>query len=120
MDVRDVAEAVYRLHKENVFGERFILNAGTSTYQELFTLVAKGMGKKPPSIEIGTTLLKVASIFDKLKSILTGKPPLITRETVILSEMDFFFDNQKIIENTSIEFRPLQDTIEWVCKNQTS
>ena len=119
IDVRDIAEAVFILHQNRIYGERFILNAGVSTYKDLFNLIAGAMGKKAPSFRVGSTLLMLAMIFDQLKAFMTRKSPLITRETVILSEMDFFFDNSKIIENTGIDFRPLQETVKWVCGSQT-
>lgn len=118
VDVRDIADAVFLLHKNQIFGERFILNAGSTSYKELFYEIARGLGKKPPAIKVGSGMLKLAMVFEKIKSIITGKPPLITQETITLSEMDFFFDNQKIIENTGIEFRNLQDTVKWVCAEQ--
>lgn len=119
VDVRDIADAVFILHQNRIYGERFILNAGVSTYKDLFNLIAKELGKKAPSFRVGTILLWMALVFDQLKSLFTRKSPLITRETVILSEMNFFFDNKKIIENTGIDFRPLQETVRWVCGSQT-
>jgi len=119
VDVRDIADAVFILHQNRIYGERFILNAGVSTYKDLFNLIAKELGKKAPSFRVGAFLLWMAMIFDQLKSFFTRKSPLITRETVILSEMNFFFDNKKIIENTGIDFRPLQETVRWVCGSQT-
>jgi len=116
IDVRDVAESVWLLLKNQSFGERYILNAGSSTYKELFRMIAEELGKKPPSILISNSLLWVAFFFEKIKSLITGKPSLITRETILMSEMDFFFDNKKVKERTGIRFRPLEETIEWSCK----
>lgn len=120
IDSRDVAESVFRLYENKAFGERYILNAGTSTYHDLFNLIAKEMGRKPPSIRANTSLLKIAFVFEKIKSMLTGKPSLITRETILLSEMEFFFDNKKLLNTIEIEFHSLQDTIKWICDGYAS
>jgi len=116
IDARDVAESVFRLWQCKAFGERFILNAGTTTYKNLFSLIAKEMNKRTPSIKVNSTLLRAAFVFEKLKSFFTGKPSLITRETILLSEMEFFFDNKKLLSTIELNFQTLEDTIKWSCE----
>ena len=50
VDVRDIAEALYRLVNSDIEGERFILSAGSASYYELFEVIAMGFGKRPASI----------------------------------------------------------------------
>ena len=53
VDVRDVCELMIRLAKDRgVRGERFVLCGGNYSYRELFTVIARVVGKRPPCIRM--------------------------------------------------------------------
>lgn len=116
VDVRDVANIIVKLYKENITGERFIVNAGQIEYKELFEKIAREFNKRPPFIKVNYFVMYIAMIMEKIKSWITGKEPYVTRETITLSEMNVFYDNSKIVKELNYKFIPVDETIKWTCE----
>lgn len=116
VDVRDVAEIVIRLLKSEIRGERFIVNAGSKSYQKLFEAIAREFGKKPPHIKAKGFMIKLAIMLDKIRSRLTGKASMITDELEQVSKNQHTYDNSKIKQATQIEFTDFEDTVQWCCQ----
>ncbi|WP_373513534.1 NAD-dependent epimerase/dehydratase family protein [Persicitalea sp.] len=117
VDVQDVAEAVYQLTLSELVNERFILSAGTASYQQLFAKIAEGFGKKAPHIKVGSWLSGVIWRVEALRSWLTGSRPLITRDTARSAAHRFEYSNVKIEKALSFDFQPLDKTVKRVCKS---
>src|SRR6516162_610527 len=81
VDVKDVARAAVDLMAKDFRGERFILSAKTLSFHQLFDLIADGFSKRRPNKEATAFLSGLAWRIEKLKSILTGKPTLLSKET---------------------------------------
>lgn len=111
VDVQDVAEAVSRLLFSDITGERFLLNAGSMTYQALFNQVADAFGKKRPTIRVGAGLAAVIWRLEALRSWLTGSTPLITRESAKSATHRFRYSSEKIQNALSFTFQPVDHTI---------
>src|SRR5436190_22388574 len=77
VDVRDVAAAMIQLMNSNITAERFILCAENMPYRELFTLIAKSFGKRPPHKKVNPTLAMMICRMEAIKSFFTGKDPFI-------------------------------------------
>jgi len=118
VDVRDIAEAAWLFAENNIVGERFILNAGNIPFKDLFAQIARLMGKKPPHIAVTPFLAEIAWRIDALKAFFTFSQPTITKETARNSYRHFVYKNDKIKKFLpQFSFRPLNDTLEWVVKN---
>ncbi|HEV7350715.1 SDR family NAD(P)-dependent oxidoreductase [Telluribacter sp.] len=117
VDVVDVAEAVYRLLFSDITAERFILSAGSMTYQELFNQIADVFGKKRPGLRVSSSLTAVIWRFEALRSWLTGSPPLITRETAKSATHRFRYDGRKVQKAIGLTFRSYEETIRRVCES---
>ncbi len=115
VDAQDVAEAVFQLMNSSISDERFVLSAGTTTYQELFNKIATSFGKKPPAYAINPLLAALAWRFEAVRSWLTGKAPLVTKETARTSFNHFVYRSEKLVEATNFNFTNLDDTIKRVC-----
>lgn len=113
VDVRDVSKAIVQLLESDIKDERFILNAGTVKYNEFFGQIAQAFGKKPPHKVVKPWMLKLAVSFEFIRSRMTGKEAMITKDTAILSRSNFHFQNNKVKEALDIEFRPLAESIDW-------
>ncbi len=113
VDVRDVAEAVFRATFSAIEGERFILNAGSMPYKQFFEEIATHFDKKAPSRQINPFWAGVAWRIAYLGALLTGKKPFISRETATISQKSFKYDNQKAIKWLEMDFRPLSQSIAW-------
>lgn len=116
VDVRDVAEIIYTLLRHNVEGRRFIMSAGKISYAAFFQAIAKRFGKRAPAIKLNHTLLRIVSRIEAVRTRLSKKEPLITRETARLAGTDFLFDNQNVMKTFSFEFQPIDKTLEWCCQ----
>lgn len=115
VDVRDVAEAAYLFLESPIQKERFILNSGTVSFIEFFSMVATRFNKNPPSIRLNKTLLKFAAFAESVRSKIIGTEPLITRETARLAETRFSYNNQKILNTLNFKFKSIDQTLTWCC-----
>ena len=117
VDVIDVADAVFLLMTSDLSGDsdgagRFILNGGTIPYKALFEKIALAFGKRPPSVRVSPALTRLLWRAEAVRSWLTGKSPLITRETAKSANLSYQFDGHKIEQTTGFQYRPLNQTIE--------
>jgi nucleoside-diphosphate-sugar epimerase len=117
IDVRDVTAILFRLMEENKGSrERFILNSTSMPYKDLFFLMADTMNKKRAKYKAGPILSEIAWRLEAAKAFITGKNPLLTKETVKLSKNSYYYDNSKISKLLNYEFIPPRQTIEWACR----
>ncbi len=115
VDVRDVAAMVFLLCSSNVAGERIIANGGTVTYQFIFDEIAKRFNKKAPHIGIGASVVRMASWLEEMKSLITRSEPMFTRQSSRMACEVFQYENQKAMKILGLQFRTLQDTLDWCC-----
>ena len=116
VDVRDVAEIIVRLMASDIKDERFILSAGSMDFKDFFGLIAKAFGKRAPRKPVPYWLLRVAVALEFVRSRITGKAALITKETARISAKKHHFKNDKIKAALDFEFRPVQESIDWSVK----
>ena len=115
VDVRDVARAIFLLARTDIIGERFILNAGTASYRELLAEIARRFGKKPPKWEGRPWMLQLAWRAEWLRGQLTGRDPLVTRETARTALTHYTYQNNKVRNQLAFAFRSLSETLDWTC-----
>lgn len=116
VDVRDVVAAMHALMFSDISGERFILNAGQLPYKEFFGQVARCFGKKAPATKVPPALAEVVWRLEHVRTWFTGGRPLITKDTARVAKKNHLFSNEKIRKALSFDFRPLSDSINWVCR----
>jgi dihydroflavonol-4-reductase len=117
VDVKDVAAAVVSLLKSEITGERFILNGDNWSFRQLFNTIATGFGKKQPHREATPFLSGLAWRFENLRSLFSGRPSLITRESARIARSKTRFDNSRILLRLpGFQFTPLEQTIRGACK----
>lgn len=117
VDVKDVARAVVTLTESDITGERYCLSAGMVSYKSFFDQIANQFGKKKPWFKVSTGLMGVIWRLEAIKSFLTGKAPLITKETARTAQLKIFQKNDKIKNTLDFEFNSLEETINRVCSN---
>ncbi len=115
VDVRDVVKAMILLMEdqrfEQVKNQRFILNAGNLSYQDFFNQIADALHKPRPRSFASDIKLHIAWRMAKAASFFTGKPPVITRETVSGTNQKNHYSGQKIIQTIGFEYRRLDASI---------
>lgn len=117
VDAGDVATVMHRLMKSDISGERFIVSAENISYRELFTRMAEAFGKKPPHRRVNRFLAGIVWRLEKLKSLVTGKDPLLTKETSETARRSVFFDNTRILNALpGFRFKSIADSITEHCR----
>jgi dihydroflavonol-4-reductase len=118
VDVLDTARAIVRLLESEINGERYILNGDNWSWRHLFETMAKEFGKKPPTREATPFLAGIAWRAEKVKSLLTGRSALLTRESARVAASKTFFNSAKILRLLpDFRFTPLEETIRTACQH---
>lgn len=109
--VEDVAQSMILLMDAEVSGERYIISAGNLHYKDLFTEIANGFGVKAPTKEAKPWMLGLAWRALKIASLFSKQDPSITKDTARSSITLSYYNNNKVIEQTGITFKPVRDCI---------
>ncbi len=117
VDVRDVVSAMIQLMYSPIAAERFILNSECLSFREVFTEIANCFGKRPPHRKVTPFLAAIVWRYEKLKGMITGRKPLLTRETAMSSLGKVYYDNSKVLKALAgFTFIPVKDTIAYTCR----
>ncbi len=116
VDVRDVVKAMVSLMNSPISAERFIISAENRSYRDVFNLMAKAFGKKPPHKKVTKALANIIWRLEAVKSYFTGKDPLVTKETASTALAKVNFDNQKLLKYLpDFVYRKIEDSITDTC-----
>ncbi len=111
VDVEDVVNIMIKLTESEISGERFIVSSENLSYKHVISLIADELNKAQPSVHAKSWILKLAVIAEALKSKLTGKEPMITRDTANSAQTVSIYNNQKIKEALNYEFISIEKSI---------
>ena len=115
--VRDTAEAAVQLLLSGISSRRFIVNAENWAFRELFNAIADGFDKKRPHRAATKTMGALAWRMEALKSLLTGRKPLLTRETAKVAHSQTRFDNASLLQALpGFRYTPLQEVVAGACR----
>lgn len=120
VDVRDLSTIIKTLLLSEIENERFCVSTGLISYKEFFEKIADNFEKKSPSFEVKPWMMDFIWRFEAVKSWLTGKAPLITKETAKTSGLHVSYDSTKLKKATGLSFNSLDKTLERVCANLVS
>lgn len=117
VDIEDAARAVVLLMESNISGQRFIINGDNWNFQQLFNTIADGFNKKHPKFKATPFLGNLALGMERIKSIFSGKRPLLTKESARVAQSHTHFSNDKLLTALpGFSFTPLQESIKKACK----
>lgn len=111
VDVRDVAAATLALLESDLVNQAFILSAENHTYRELMDMIYTELSQSLPNKRAGRLILELGWRMDKLKSMLTGRRHVLTREIARYSTMKLDYSHARITEALGFKFRPLRESI---------
>jgi dihydroflavonol-4-reductase len=115
VDVKDVSGALLQLMESDLVGERYCVSGGMIAYKQFFDEIALRFQKKKPSFKVTGGMMGALWRVEALKSFLTGKAPLITRETAKTAQLKIYQQSDKIQRALGFEFTPLETTLNRVC-----
>lgn len=111
VDVRDVSAIMLQLMESQIEEERFLVTGENIRFRDLFNKIAHAFGKKPSSIKATSFMTGFAWRWEKLASKITGRKPLITRETARAAHAVYEYDSSKIIQALNYRFKNADDAI---------
>ncbi len=109
--VKDVARAVVAVvEQQPETGKRFLLNAANLPFQELLTMIAEALGKLPPSRQLPRIPTMMVARISEWLSLLTGRPPIVTRESMQSGFMSREYDGSDL-ETLGLAYEPIRTVI---------
>lgn len=115
--VEDVAEAAVQLLYSDLTEKRFIINCENVSFRELFNLIAGDFNKRKPHREATKFIGSLAWRWEALTSFITGKKPLLTRETAKVAHCLTSFDNSALLKALPLfSFTPLKLVVKNACE----
>jgi len=111
VDVKDVSRFIVRLMESPIEGERYILSAANIPYKDIFQKMAKSMDRKAPSKPAPKWMLSVLWRIEKVRCMITGQSPIVTRESVKSTAHHSNYDNSKSLTLDGFHYRSVEETI---------
>lgn len=121
IDVRDVAEGLFRVMRGGTPGRRYLLGGENMTLQGLFVLLSELSGVPVPRRRIPYTLgLAVAVAGELWADLVTGRPPQATVTGVRLTRRTLHFDPSRSLTELGLVPRPIRqslaDAVAWLLR----
>jgi len=114
--VEDVAMATVQLIESDINFERFVVNGDNWSFRHLFNSIADGFNKRHATINATPSLAAIAWRFEKLKSLVTGKTPLFSKESARVAQSATCFDNSKLLKFfPGFTYTPLEEAVQKIC-----
>lgn len=115
--VQDVVKVMIELMQSNIKNERYILVAENKSFKAIFFTIASEFGVKRPSIKIGKIATSIFWRLDWLLTKLTGKSPLLTKNSARSSHNTEIYSAVKIKKALNFNFESIDSVIKNVCRN---
>lgn len=117
VDVADVVKAMILLMESGISAERFILSAENRSYREVFAMMAEHFQKKIAYRKVTPFLASIVWRIEAVKGMITGKAPLLTKETAATAQAKVYFDNSKLLQQIpGFSYTPVANSIQHICK----
>jgi dihydroflavonol-4-reductase len=115
--VDDVADGHLLALDKGVIGERYILGGQDVELREMLAVIAKLVGRKPPTVSLPRAPLYPLAYGAQAVAALTGKEPFLTADALKMSRYKMFFTSVKAQTQLGYKARPyaqgLADAIAW-------
>jgi len=115
--VEDTADAAVQLLFSEISQRKFIVSAENWVFRDLFNAIADGFSKQRPQKEATRTLGEIAWRIEYLRSLVTGKKPLLTKETAKVGQSQTSWDGTALLKALpGFHYTPLQEVIKTACE----
>ena len=111
VDLKDLRDILVSLMESDVNHERFIINAGSISFKNLFEKASLEFGFVGNRKLISTFWLKTIKTLIDISSLFTSTPRVLTKETLQSLSNPSKYDNSKIKKLLTFEFRTLDNTL---------
>ena len=111
-NVEDVVSVAVALMASGEQNRRFIVSEGNHSYQEVFTLLAKGLSIREPRFRTNRAMSAVAWRYFAIMEAVFGKKALITKETAMTANGTSLYDNTRLLGALpGFAYQPLAETL---------
>jgi len=117
IDVRDVVKVMKALMEKNIFKDQYILVSEHLSFKDLVGSIAISLNIKEPSIKANKLISGFAWRMEKIRCIITGNDPVITRESARIALDIQFYSNKKIKDLLELDFIPIQKSVKVVSQH---
>lgn len=117
VDVRDVADGIYRAWKFGEKGQGYILSGESCSIGEMIHFIGHCAGNEIKTLNVPVFFVKAFAVVTPVYYRLAGRTPIITKDTVDIMVSGVSISNMKA--KTKLGFRPrplqstLRDTVAW-------
>ena len=113
VDVEDVAAGHLLAANRGKVGERYILGSRNLTLREIFEVLGRITGIRPPRLKvIPGMILPLAWASEWVADHLTGRPPVIAVDAVRMARKRMFFDCGKAIRELGLPQSPVEGALD--------
>jgi nucleoside-diphosphate-sugar epimerase len=116
VDARDIVKAMIQLMDRNIFNERFILSADNISYQQLFGMMAKYLGKPAPAVKIPDFVSEMVWRMESVRTFITRSTPVLTKEMAHTLRQRYSYTHEKLRNALGFEFTTLEQSIREICE----
>ncbi|MBL4578554.1 MAG: NAD-dependent epimerase/dehydratase family protein [Flavobacteriales bacterium] len=111
VDVRDVTEAMIRLMKSDISAERYIVSSENLAFKTVFDMIAEELGKPKPTFEVTPFYSELFWRLDKMKCMLFGSKPTISKEIARESLNKQYYSVEKLRGALGMDLIPIAQSI---------
>ncbi|NQW35986.1 MAG: NAD-dependent epimerase/dehydratase family protein [Flavobacteriales bacterium] len=109
--VTDVAKAMIALTESDISLERYILVSENLNFKQVFDLIADALHVKKSTIKITKFIGAIGWRLDWVRSLLTGKSALFTKQSAKSLHQKTYYDSDKIINALNFKFKKIIDVV---------
>ena len=120
VSVQDVVKSMILLMQSSIKNERYILVSENVSYKEVFKLIANNFKVQTPKIKISPFITSLFWRIEHLKTFLTGKQPLLTKQTAKSIHSKRYFSSGKIKKELDFKFESINESISKTCTDYLS
>ena len=116
VSVNDVVKCLLTMARKKIYGEKFIINSQNMGYRALHILLAQKTGNPEPQKPAPQHILTCYKICHAIKSIFTGRRPIVN--SLYFNSMTHFklFDNSKSLRSLIAAYEPIESVVETISK----
>jgi len=112
VDVGDVAAGHLLAAERGRIGERYILGGRDLTLREIFEILGRIAGMRPPRLKIpAAAVLPLARLSEWIADHCTGRPPVVAVDAVRMARKRMFFDPGKAVRDLGMPQSSVEDAL---------
>ena len=112
--VNDVVKCLMTMSRKKIYGEKFIINSQNMSYRVLHSILANKIGAPVPETIAPKRVLTLYKICYAIKSLFTGRRPLINSLYIKSLTHFLLFDNSKSLHRLVAAYEPIESVIETI------